>query len=325
MSCKSSLSILLLALLCRGGLAQEPTPVPSRWTPPQPALAALSDHPEKVDRVGGLFFGGLTELRPLIFQYYHLGLLKGESPNLTLFLTNPGNEDAVIHLQKGIGKPSLDYFSTGHTNNVEWFKSSLHNEGEVLIVQPGETVPLYVQKLPVDHVVSGTLGMTLMKGEPVQFALVARESLEQRLSLNNLLKEGDVHSRGFYPAAVQQVDRTYRVGQKPLHIAIGAVRQQTFSGVRELRGDYGVTYRGNLTLVNETSQEKKIRLTFNPRGGTATGTFLINDQIIEIPQTEAFALRAFHEETLAPQSSKVVKFATIPEGASSYPVRIIIE
>lgn len=322
---KSSLLALITAVLFRGALAQQPEAVSSDWVPPQPALAALSDHPEKVERVGGLFFGGLTEMRPLIFQYYHLGLLSGESPNATLFLTNPGKEDALIHLRKGIGKPSLDYFSTGHSNNVEWLKSSLGNQGEIVTVKPGETVELFTQALPKDHVVSGTLGMTLMRGEPVQFAFVARENLSQPLLLNNLLKEEDVHSRGFYPAAVQQVNRTYEIGQKPLHIAIGAVRQQTFSGVRELRGDYGVTYRGNLTLINSTQKEKKVRLTFNPRGGTATGTFLINDEIIEVPQTEAFALRPFYEETLPPKSSKVVKFATIPEGASSYPVRIIVE
>ena len=322
---KSSLSALLLAVLCRASVAQPTEAVSSDWVPPKPALAALSDHPEKVERVGGLFFGGLTEMRPLIFQYYHLGLLQGETPNVTLFLTNPGREDALIHLRKGVGKPSLDYFSTGHSNNVAWFKSLLGREGSIITVKPGETVPLFSQPLPQNHVVSGTLGLTLMKGDPVQFAFVARENQSQALILNNLLKESDVHSRGFYPAAVQQVNRTYRVGQQPLHIAIGAVRQQTFSGVRELRGDYGVTYQGDLTLVNDTQEEKKVRLVFNPRGGTATGTFLINNKIVEVPQTEAFALRPFHEETLSPNSSKIVKFATIPEGASSYPVRIVVE
>lgn len=308
---------LLLAL---PGQAESP-----RWKPPPPALAALSDHPEKVERVGGLFFGGLTELRPLIFQYYHLGLLHGKAPNLTLFLHNPGNGAAIVHLRKGYGPPSLDYFSTGHGNNVNWFKAVEKNEGEFISIAAGATVPIFRQAMPVDHVVSGTLGMTLVEGAPVQFALVAQRDDVQKLSLNNLLKHDDVHSRGFYPVATQYAERTFEVGQPPMNLVVGAVRQQTFSGVRELRGDYGVTYDAKLTLVNPTDKEATVRFFFNPRGGTATGTFLLDGRLIELGQTDAFAKKLFHQESISPNSSKLVDFATIPEGASSYPVRIVLE
>ena len=78
------------------------------WTPPQASLLALSDHPEKIQRIGSLISGGLTKNRALTFQYYHLGLLDGLSPNLTFYIYNPGVTKAILHLQKGIGTPSLD-------------------------------------------------------------------------------------------------------------------------------------------------------------------------------------------------------------------------
>ena len=295
------------------------------WTPPPSNVVALSDHPEKVERVGGLFFGGLTLLRPLTFQYYHLGKLQGPSPNLTFYLHNPNSEPAQIHLRQGIGKPSLDYFSSGQTNNVEWFRSQEQNLGRFVSIQAGETVELFQQDLRPEYVVSGTLGLTQTKGRPLQFAFVARKSLLETVSLNNLLKDDDVHSRGFYPVAVQKVRRTYRVGGEPIKVAVGAVRQQTFSGVRELRGDYGVTYSLDLELKNDTAQAATVKLLFNPRGGPATATFLLDGEMVKIGVTKAFEERHIAEIALRAGESKKIKLETIPEGASNYPVRIVIQ
>lgn len=294
------------------------------WNPPPSNVVALSDHPEKVERVGGLFFGGLTLLRPLTFQYYHLGKLKGPSPNLTFYIHNPGSEGAQVHLRQGIGKPSLDYFSSGHTNNVEWFRAQEQNLGRFLTVPAGETVEIFQQDLRPEYVVSGTLGLTQTEGRPLQFAFVARKSLEETVSLNNLLKDDDVHSRGFYPVAVQKIRRTYRLGGEPIQVAVGAVRQQTFSGVRELRGDYGVTYSLDLELRNDTAQAAQVELIFNPRGGPATGTFLLDGRLVEIGVTKAFEEKPIAEFGLEAGESKKIKLETIPEGASNYPVRIVI-
>ena len=144
------------------------------------------------------------------------------------------------------------------------------------------------------------------------------------MALNNLLKREDVHSRGFYPAPYQDLSRSYRIGDPDLHIAVGAIRQQTFSGVRELRGDYGVIYRTQLTLLNETASPREVRLIFNPRGGAATGTFRVNGKLVEIGKTEAFEQTPILKLTLPPNSQKLLEIDTLPEGASSYPVRIVV-
>lgn len=294
------------------------------WSPPESGIVALSDHPETVERRGGLFFGGLTRLRPLIFQYYHLGRLAGTEPNLTLVLSNPGNREATVFFQSGVGVPSLDYFSSGHTNNVEWFKARRQGLGHFITIDPGSSRSVFEQPLTFDYVVSGTLGLTQLDGPPLQFALVARQEQDEPLSLNNLLKETDVHSRGFYPAAVQRVHRTFYSDQEPINVAIGAVRQQTFSGVRELRGDYGVTYEMSVDLVNNSAEPSQVELLFVPRGGAATGTFLVDGELVEVPLTQAFEEHPFQLIELKAYESRPLKIETIPEGASSYPVRIVV-
>lgn len=294
------------------------------WRPPTVGLAALSDHPEKVEQPGGLFSGGLTPGRTLNFQYYHLGMLRGESPLLTLYVFNSGDREARLHMKKGIGKPSLDYFSSGHTNNVRWFEAERDNTGEVWSIPAKERRPVFSQPLPFDYVVSGLLGLTQLDGPPLQFVLVARSSPEQEPAFDNLLKKEDVHSRGFYPVPVQKLARAFHTGDGPLNIAIGNVRQQTFSGVRELRGDYGIIYEITLDLRNDHSTPADIQLIFNPRGGAATGTFLIDDELIEVPNTAAFKEHEIKSVNLLPGQQKQLKILTIPEGASSYPVRIIV-
>ncbi len=294
------------------------------WTAPAPAVAALSDHPEDVDRRGLLFSGGLTTNRPIRFQYYHLGSLHGASPQLALLVSNPGSSAARLHLSQAAGTPSGDYFKTGHGNNVAWFQATLANQGEFLDFAPGESRIVFRQPMPLERVVSGTLGLSQTEGPPLQFGLLALPDANEPPSWNNLLKDGDVHSRGFYPVATQRLRRRHTVGAGETRVAVGALRQETFSGVRELRGDYGVLYDVELELANPTSEPVDLSLLFQPRGGAATGTFLWDERVVEVPRTDAFAEAPLGKVTLAAGETKVVKLQTIPEGASSYPVRILV-
>lgn len=295
------------------------------WTPPTAAVAALSDHPEKVERRGMLFSGGLTPLRNIRFQYYHLGLLDGSAPCLEFFVTNHGVDPARLHLVRAAGLPSLDYFSTGHGNNVAWLQAEKANQGEFLDLAPGQTRVIFRQDLPKNYVVSGTLGLTQVYGPPLQFGLLASPHPGATPSLVNLLKETDVHSRGFYPVATQHLRRRHVAGQnRETKMAVGALRQETFSGVRELRGDYGVVYDLLLELDNPTAQTRRVDLIFNPRGGAATGTFLAQDAILEVPLTHAMQERTVKSWRLPPETHRTVRLQTIPEGASSYPVRLLL-
>lgn len=294
------------------------------WTAPPVSLAALSDHPEEIERRGQLFSGGLTSLRPVRLQYYHLGSLQGASPTVWLQVSNPAQTTARLYLTQAVGRPSTDYFLTGHTNNVAWFQNQLNREGEFLDIPPGATRKIFYQPLPYGKVISGTLTLTLVDGSPVHYQLVAAPDRTETVSLNNLLKEKDVHSRGFYPVAVQQLQKEHLVGSEGSFLTVGGLRQETFYGVRELRGDYGILYQMEINLVNPTPRSAQIELTFNPRGGAATATLLMEEKIIEVPRTEAFKETRIAIIEVPPNSSRKLHLQTVPEGASSYPVRIIV-
>lgn len=295
------------------------------WSPPETRLAALSDHPEEVDRQGLLFSGGLSAQRPLRLQYYHLGALAGADPQVVLQMENPGSQPARLHLTRAAGIPSLDYFSTGHGNNVAWFANELDKQGEFFDLAPGESRVVYRQAMPCEHVISGTLGLTQVLGPPLQFGLIALPDAETPVSLNNLLKEGDTHSRGFYPVATHRLQRRHLLGSKEeTRIAVGALRQETFSGVRELRGDYGVVYEVEMEIVNSSDRAATATLLLNPRGGAATATFLWDGEVLEVERTDAMKERVLKTVEVPAHSSKLVRLRTIPEGASSYPIRIVI-
>ena len=102
------------------------------------------------------------------------------------------------------------------------------------------------------------------------------------------------------------------------------MRQETFAGVRELRGDYGVVYDIEIEIVNPSDVPKDVSLWLNPRGGAATATFLWDDRIVEVPRTAAFAEQAIGSVSMPPRSRRTIRLQTIPEGASSYPVRVIV-
>lgn len=294
------------------------------WKAPPASLAALSDHPEEVHERGSLFSGGLTALRPIRLQYYHLGALDGPSPELQLWMSNPSPRPARVHLMRAAGTPSQDYFAAGHSNNVHWFHTRMRGEGEFFELAPGESVIAYTQPFPLNAVVSGTLKLTLVEGSPVTFDLIASPDGTPQLALNNLLKEGDVHSRGFYPIATQVFQREHTVGNPETRIAVGALRQETFAGVRELRGDYGVLYDIDLKLTNPSAHQAQVDILFNPRGGTATGSFWCEGKVLEVPMTPARQEKLITTVTLAPHSRRTLSMKTIPEGASSYPIRLLV-
>ena len=294
------------------------------WTPPAAAVAALSDHPETITRPGLLFSGGLTRMRPVRFQFYHLGKLTNPESLTRLTMTNSGAKKAIIHLAEYSGTPSTNYFSTGHDNNVRWLQQSQSLEGVFVEIPPNSSETIFRHELPLEKVISGTLMLSQVEGPPLSFTFEAANSPQSEPALNNLLKASDTHSRGFYPVAKHRISRRYVIGDPELRMNVGAIRQATFSGVRELKGDYGVLWELDLKLENPSDQEKTVQINFMPRGGAATATLLLNQELIEIPRTPVREQKLVRSIKMPPRSQQDILIHTIPEGASSYPVRFIV-
>lgn len=321
-------------------------------------LLAFSDHPERVKERGLLFKGGLIPFKTLRFQYYHEG--GKEDNNLWLRLdlrNNSSRKKAAIMLIEGEGGPDADYFQAGHKNNVEFLQRLATGCGRLLLLEPGQSAAIFCKKLPYCQVLSGTTQFTLLEGSEVSFNLVALEDPQEMASFNLLSNPKDVHARGIYACADQFINKVIKVGnnsQSEVFAAVGAVRQPNIALGPELKGDYGVVYALQFLLINETEQNANFDLIVNPRGGKATATILkqtdfyagivdssawLSDQAPDLelfrfgPQyndcslskeIEPFTEYKASTITLPAKQSAVVRLLTIPEGASNYPVRLIM-
>jgi len=296
----------------------------------EPSLVAFSDHPERVRRRGLLFQGGLMAFKSVRFQYYHEGGREEGPLYLSVRLFNRGTVPARIHLVEGAGGPDPEYFPSGHQNNVVFLRRLLAFEGRVVSLAPGESRQVALHALPYLHVVSGTLQMTLLEGRDLEYALFAMHDPAEPVGFDLLSNPQDVHARGIYPAADQVLERGWEVGPTPAVLAFGAVRQPNVLEGPELKGDYGVVIRVDLRLVNPLDHPQRVELCFNPRGGAATGTFLARiGQGEWLDWSVPNPVPAFAEVPLAvlevPARGQVcLSLWTIPEGASNYPVRVLV-
>lgn len=292
-------------------------------------LLAFSDHPERVRHRGLLFQAGLVPFKPVRFQYYHEGGREEGPLFLTVRLSNRGSSPARVHLVEGAGGPDPEYFPAGHQNNVAFLRRLVAFEGRVVCLQPGESRQVALHALPYLHVVSGTLQMTMLQGSEVGYALFAVHDPREAVGFDLQSNPADVHARGVYPAADQVLLRGWEVGRTPGYVAFGAVRQPNILEGPDLKGDYGVLYRLELSLGNSTASAQKVEFLFNPRGGKATGTFVVQgpDGVLQewlVPEpVPAFELVPLAVLEVPPGGAHLTLW-TMPEGASNYPVRLVL-
>ncbi|MGE0489746.1 MAG: hypothetical protein AB7S38_11090 [Vulcanimicrobiota bacterium] len=312
--------LLSLSLLWLVALA---TMVEAQELPRLPVQAlAFSDHPETVHQAGQLYSGGLVPLKPLRFQYYHLSKMP-EPARLSLRVYNPGPGQASLSLVSGSGGPSEDYFLAGHRNNVRFLTNLATGYLEPRQIEPGSWLELADHPFPSEKVVSGTAQLLQLDGPPLIFGLFALSHPGEQVGMSLQSDPKDVHARGIYPVADQRIERGYRLGDPALNIAFGAVRQANLWETTELRGDYGVLYRIRLHLQNDTSRPARLRIEVNPRGGEATATFWDGTRLLEVANTLAHKL-ALLGEWIVPPGESTLELLTLPEGASSYPVRLVV-
>lgn len=292
-------------------------------------LLAFSDHPERVRGRGLLFQAGLLRFAPVRFQYYHEGGRADGPLFLSVRLRNRGSAPARVHLIQGAAGPDPDYFAAGHHNNQVFLRRLVAFEGRVEVLAPGDSLQVALHRLPYEQVVSGTLQMTLLEGRDLEYALFAMHDPAEPVGFDLLSNPQDVHARGVYPAADQELERAWELGPTPGLLAFGAVRQPNILAGPELKGDYGVVVRAELWLMNPSDHAQKVEVCFNPRGGPATGTFLARvgeGELLDwsVPRP----VPAFVELPLAvlevpARGQTLLTLWTIPEGASNYPVRVL--
>jgi hypothetical protein len=286
----------------------------------------VSDYPERLTANGVLFTATIDRTASQRFLYYHFN--PGTEPGRRILVkaANPSNEPATVHLIAAIAGPGANEMEVGHNATKTFLVRTRRNEGTVVTIPPDTTVNLINHPLPPNSIVTGLLQVREVSGDPLNLSIVAQDAnapLDQSPDTTALLAGGAPHARGVYPVPAFFSDYTFFVDAPPLEIPIGQLPLPNLRSGEALSGDYGVQQSIRVVIVNTSRYGQAIALYANPRGGAATGTFLIDNTLVQAHRLPAFSKYKIWQETIAPGTYRTLQVTTFPEGGSSYPLRLI--
>jgi hypothetical protein len=291
-----------------------------------PSQLLVSDYPERLTANGVLFTATIDRTASQRFLYYHFNPGTEPARRILVKAANPSNAPATIHLIAAIAGPGANEMEVGHNATKAFLVNTRRNEGTVVTIPPNSTVNLINHPLPPNAVVTGLLQVREVSGDPLNLSIVAQDAnapLDQSPDTTTLLAGGAPHARGVYPVPAFFSDYTYFVNAAPLEIPIGQLPLPNLREGQALSGDYGVQQSIRVVIVNTSRYGQAIALYANPRGGSATGTFVIDNTLVQAHRLPAFSKYKIWQETIAPGTYRTLQITTFPEGGSSYPLRLI--
>jgi len=296
--------------------------------PVRPGELLVSDYPETLKENGTLFSAGLSDRAALRFLYYHYNPGGQPDRRIVLKVANAATQPARVQFIDGSGGPGPYEMEAGHNSTETFLVHLAQNEGTVLTIPGQTTVTLYQQLLPAKSVVSGILQLHEIEGPPLQLALLAQNAgdpIDGPLLPEALLAGGPPHARGVYPIPEFFFDYSYQCDGPDLEMPIGQIPLPNMVEGQTLAGDYGVLQQITVRMVNNDPRNaREVALYANPRGGGATGTFIIDRVLVQAHQMAAFGRYKLREYVIPPGSFVRTEITTMPEGGSSYPLRLIV-
>ena len=155
------------------------------------------------------------------------------------------------------------------------------------------------------------------------FAQNATSSPDEPLNGTDLLQGTARHARGTYAIPEFHYTRTWNVNDEYLELPIGDIPLPNVMQGEALSGDYGVKQSFVVSVQNPTSRPQAIAIYENPRGGRATGTYVIDGVLIQSHGVPAFSRYKIRQYVVPARGFVRVTIVTIPESGSSYPLRLI--
>ncbi|HEX3466179.1 MAG TPA: pilus assembly protein N-terminal domain-containing protein [Candidatus Elarobacter sp.] len=293
--------------------------------PIQPNRLLVSDYPERLTANGVLFTARLDRAQAQRFLYYHYNPGTEPARRILLKARNTSNAPATVQMIEGSAGPGVNEMEVGHLSTKRFLVREARNEGRVTTIAPGATIDLVDHPLPPQMIVSAILQLRLVTGDPVDLALIAQDALapsDQSIDTAQLLAGGAPHARGVYPVPTFFFDRTYDVDGEDLDITIGQLPLPNLRQGEALSGDYGVEQSVTVVIRNQTRGPRAVALYANPRGGRATGTFIIDGTLVQAHALPAFSRFKLWQERINAGTFRRIKIVTMPEGGSSYPLRL---
>jgi len=290
--------------------------------PPKNLL--VSDFPETIIENGTLFYSDVTFADPARLLYYHYNGTSSAPRRIVVKAQNNDVESSFLELIAGIAGPSPNVLAVGHESTKRFLIREAHSEGRVFEVPPHATVNISDQLLPPGSLVSGLMQLRVVSGSNVRVAVVVQDASEIPVGpiSETLLSSAVRHARGVYSVPDFNYDISYSIGDDPAQLLIGKLPLPNLVQGEVLGGDYGVKQSALLTLLNQTSSEARVGMWIEARGGRATATFIIDGQLVELHPVDVGRPALVRTFSVPANGYRRVSIVTMPEGGSSYPVRV---
>jgi len=131
------------------------------------------------------------------------------------------------------------------------------------------------------------------------------------------------HARGIYTIPEFHFATQWNVNDDYLELPIGQIPLPNTLAGDALAGDYGVLESFVVNVQNPMSTPQNVAIYENPRGGHATGTYIIDGVLVQSHQVPAFSRYKLRQYVVPAKGFVRVTIVTIPEAGSSYPLRLI--
>ncbi len=291
-----------------------------------PDSLMVSDFPERLTENGVLFTADLQRAQPSRFLYFHYNPPGEPDRRIVLRAQNISSEPALVQFISGAGGPDPNEMLTGHEATRRFLQHLVQNEGRLIIVPGNTTLNLVEQPLPAKSVVANLLQLRVLNGSTVHLTLFAQNASspsDESLASTELLSGDHPHARGIYRIPEFHYSRLWNVTDQYLELPIGQIPLPNLIQGEALSGDYGVLQSFVIKVQNPTSSPQSIAIYENPRGGRATGTYLIDGVLIQSHQVPPFSRYKVRQYVVPARGFVRVTIQTIPDSGSSYPLRLV--
>ncbi|MFN2450244.1 MAG: hypothetical protein ABR508_10750 [Candidatus Baltobacteraceae bacterium] len=291
-----------------------------------PDRLLVSDYPEKLTENGVLFTADLKRAQPSRFLYFHYNPPGEPDRRLVLRAQNLSQEPAIVQYIGGQGGPDPNEMAAGHVATYEFLKHLAQNEGRVIVIPANGTMEFSQQPLPAKDVASTLLQLRVLNGGTVHLTLFAQNAASdpgEPIANEELLTGGHAHARGIYSIPEFHYSRLWSVNDEYLELPIGQIPLPNSLEGEALSGDYGVLQSFVIKVQNPSSRPVPIAIYENPRGGRATGSYLIDGVLVQSHQVPPFSRYKLRQYIVPARGFVRVTIETIPDSGSSYPLRLV--